>query len=148
MKRVLTFLSFGMLFLSGCMTDIGTYKYKNSTKPYTVAGETYYPKAVAKGFTETGIASWYGPGFHARKTASGEHFNQHAFTAAHKTLPFGTKLRVTNLDNKSTTVVVVNDRGPFKKNRIIDLSNAAAKELGIIETGTAHVRIESIETKD
>ena len=145
MRRLLVFLSVVVLFLSGCMTDSGVYKYKNSTKPYTIAGHTYYPMRSAVGFTETGIASWYGPGFHTKKTASGEDFNQNAFTAAHKTLPFGTRLKVTNLDNNLTTVVVVNDRGPFKSGRIIDLSNAAAKELRIVGTGTSLVRIEVIK---
>ena len=132
-------------FLSGCMTDTGTYtSYKVNTKPYTINGKTYYPMASADGFSETGEASWYGPGFHGKKTASGERYNQNAFTAAHKTLPFGTRLKVTNLDNGLSTTVVVNDRGPFKKGRIIDLSNAAAKKLKMVGTGTARVRIKSI----
>ena len=132
--------------LAGCMLDTGsTYKsYKINTKPYTVNGTTYYPMASANGFTETGEASWYGPGFHGKKTASGERYNQNAFTAAHKTLPFGTRLRVTNLSNGLSTTVVVNDRGPFKKGRIIDLSNAAAKQINMIGTGTTRVRIKSI----
>lgn len=143
-------LKFGLylvlgLILSGCMTDTGTYStYKVNTRPYTVDGKTYYPLASANGFSETGTASWYGPGFHGKKTASGERYNQNAFTAAHKTLPFGTKLKVTNLNNGLSTTVVVNDRGPFKGGRIIDLSNAAAKQIKMIGTGTARVRIKSI----
>lgn len=132
--------------LAGCMLDTEpTYtNYKVSTKPYTIDGTTYYPMASAYGFSETGEASWYGPGFHGKKTASGERYNQNAFTAAHKTLPFGTRLKVTNLNNGLSTTVVVNDRGPFKKGRIIDLSNAAAKKINMIGTGTARVRIKSI----
>ena len=132
--------------LAGCMLDTGpTYtNYKVSTKPYTIDGTTYYPMASADGFSETGEASWYGPGFHGKKTASGERYNQNAFTAAHKTLPFGTLLKVTNLNNGLSTTVVVNDRGPFKKGRIIDLSNAAAKRINMIGTGTTRVRIKSI----
>ena len=132
------------LFVSGCMTSTPVTQYKVNTKPYTINGKTYYPMASADGFTQTGIASWYGPKFHGKKTASGERYNQNAFTAAHKTLPFGTILRVTNLSNGRTTKVVVNDRGPFVDNRIIDLSNAAAKQIDMIGTGTARVRIKSI----
>ena len=144
MKFNIIFLAIGILFLSSCATDTGAYNYKVNTKPYTVSGVTYYPKASADGFSEVGNASWYGPGFHGKKTASGEHYNQNAFTAAHKTLPFGTRLKVTNLDNGASTIVVVNDRGPFKKGRIIDVSYAAAKQLSMVGTGTARVRIKSI----
>ena len=129
--------------LAGC-AGTSTYNYKVNTKPYTIDGKTYYPMANANGFSETGVASWYGPGFHGKKTASGERYNQHAFTAAHKTLPFGTRVHVTNLDNRKTTTVVINDRGPFKKGRIIDLSNAAAKSLGVVGNGTARVRIKAV----
>ena len=138
----LNFVIIGVL-LSGCV-ETTNYRYKNNTKPYTVGGKTYYPMASANGFTETGVASWYGPGFHGKKTASGERYNQNAFTAAHKTLPFGTNVRVTNLDNGKNTTVVINDRGPFKTGRIIDLSNAAAKQLGVVGTGTARVKIKAV----
>lgn len=133
--------------LSGCMT-MSNYNYKTNTKPYTIDGKTYYPMESANGFSETGIASWYGPGFHGKKTASGEKYNQNAFTAAHKTLPFGTRVNVMNLDNNKSTTVIINDRGPFKSGRIIDLSNAAAKTLGIIGTGTARVKIKAIGTSN
>jgi rare lipoprotein A len=93
-------------------------------------------------FVEIGEASWYGPGFHGRKTASGERFNTHDFTAAHKTLPFGTLLKVTNLENNLFTIVRINDRGPYIRGRIIDLSKAAKNEIGM--GGTASVRIEQI----
>lgn len=89
-----------------------------------------------------GIASWYGPGFHSRRTASGERFNQGAMTAAHRSLPFGTRVRVTNLRNGRSIVVRINDRGPYVGGRIIDLSAAAAKALGMVRSGIAPVRIE------
>lgn len=82
-----------------------------------------------------GIASWYGPGFHGRKTASGERFNQYAMTAAHKTLPLGSMVRVTNLQTDESVVVRINDRGPYAGGRIIDLSKGAAQALGINGTG-------------
>ncbi|CAN5650653.1 hypothetical protein BH10BAC5_BH10BAC5_03630 [soil metagenome] len=91
-------------------------------------------------YTESGVASWYGPGFQGRKTASGERFDTHEMTAAHKTLPFGTMLKVTNLENGISVVVKINDRGPFVRGRIIDLSNAAKNELQM--GGTASVKIE------
>ncbi len=90
---------------------------------------------------ERGIASWYGPGFDGRPTASGERYDMHRFTAAHPNLPFGTVVRVTNLDNGRSVEVVVEDRGPFKKGRIIDLSRAAADEIGLIGPGTARVEV-------
>lgn len=145
------FFNFAILamFLSGCATGnnyTSNYPYKVNTKPYTVNGKTYYPMSSAVGFSETGEASWYGPSFHGKKTASGETYNQYAYTAAHKTLPFGTRVRVTNLSNGLSAVVVINDRGPFKDGRIIDLSNAAAKKISMIGTGTARVRIVAIGT--
>jgi rare lipoprotein A len=92
----------------------------------------------------TGTASYYGPGFHGRKTANGERFDQHGNTAAHRTLPFGTRVRVTNLANGESVVVRINDRGPFKRGRIIDLSLGAARKIGMVGTGTARVRVEVI----
>jgi len=91
---------------------------------------------------ETGLASWYGPKFHGRRTASGEVFNQEKFTAAHRTLPWGSRVRVTNLDNGKSVDVRINDRGPFGKGRIIDLSRAAARALDIVIRGITTVRIE------
>jgi rare lipoprotein A len=96
-------------------------------------------------FTQIGIASWYGKEFHKKKTASGERYNMYDLTAAHRTLPFGTRVRVTNLDNNRSVIVRINDRGPFKKGRIIDLSYAAAKKLKMLESGTAKVRVESLD---
>lgn len=97
-------------------------------------------------FVEVGEASWYGPGFHGRKTASGERFDTHEMTAAHKTLPFGTLLKVTNLENNLWTIVRVNDRGPYAKGRIIDLSHAAKDAIDM--NGTAQVRIEVISDEE
>jgi rare lipoprotein A len=139
------FLIFSIIaiLLAGCAGS-STYNYKVSTKPYTINGTTYYPIASANGFSETGMASWYGPDFHGKKTASGEMYNKYAYTAAHKTLPFGTKVKVTNLDNGLSTTVVINDRGPFKSGRVIDLSYSAAKDISMVGTGTARVRIKAI----
>jgi len=91
---------------------------------------------------ETGEASWYGPGFHGRRTANGEVFDKDALTAAHRTLPFGTLVRVLNLDNGREALLRINDRGPFARGRILDVSEAGARVLGMIESGTARVRIE------
>ncbi|MGB7374819.1 septal ring lytic transglycosylase RlpA family protein [Pontixanthobacter sp.] len=91
-----------------------------------------------------GVASYYGKRFHGRRTANGERFNMHAMTAAHKTLPFGTKVRVTNRRNGESVVVRINDRGPFTRGRTIDLSRAAAKEIGLISSGHARVEIDIV----
>ncbi len=107
------------------------------------------PQKVAVGpitFQIQGWASWYGPGFHGRLSASGERFNQYAMTAAHKTLPFGTKVRVTNLNNGSSVIVRINDRGPFTRGRVIDVSSAAARILGMIQSGVAPVKVEVMES--
>ncbi len=110
--------------------------------------ENAYSKGDPTGssFVEIGEASWYGPGFHGRKTANGERFDTYEFTAAHKTLPFGTLLKVTNLENNLTTVVRVNDRGPFIRGRIIDLSKASKEAIGM--GGTAQVKIEQITEEE
>ena len=92
--------------------------------------------------SQVGLASWYGPGFHGKKTASGKRFNKHDLTCAHPTLPFGTRLKVTHQNNGKTVMVVVNDRGPFVKRRIVDLSYAAAKQIGMIHSGTASVSLQ------
>ncbi len=91
---------------------------------------------------QIGEASWYGPGFHGRKTANGEVFDMHARTAAHRTLPFGALVRVTRLDTGASTVVRINDRGPFKPGRVIDLSNGAARDIDMVRDGVARVRID------
>lgn len=110
-------------------------------KPYVIEGVTYYP-AENWDYNETGTASWYGPGFHGKSTANGENYDQNAISAAHKTLPLPSIVRVTNLDNGRTAVVRVNDRGPFVPGRIIDMSQAGARELGFDLIGTAKVRVE------
>lgn len=117
---------------------------RKSTTSYMIAGERYYVLDSAHGFAQEGLASWYGRDFHGRPTASGEIYNMYAPTAAHKTLPLGTHLQVTNLANDRSTLVRVNDRGPFVKGRIVDLSYAAAKKLGMQEAGVAPVRIEAL----
>jgi rare lipoprotein A (peptidoglycan hydrolase) len=98
-----------------------------------------------KRFKETGVASWYGKPFHGRTTASGERYNMNKMTAAHKTLPFGVTVKVTNLDNGRSVKVRITDRGPFVKGRIIDLSRAAAKKLDMVGPGTARVRIAVVQ---
>jgi rare lipoprotein A len=116
----------------------GLYKVGN---PYQVNGVWYYP-AVDYAYIETGIASWYGPGFHGLATANGENYNQNDLTAAHRTLPMPSMVRVTNLDNGRQLALKVNDRGPFANNRIIDVSRRAAQLLGFEQQGTARVRVE------
>lgn len=115
-------------------------KYGNPSS-YVVHGKRYYVLDSSDGFVQRGIASWYGIKFHGRKTSSGEVYNMHEMTAAHKTLPIPVYVHVRNLDNGRTAVVRVNDRGPFISGRIIDLSYAAAKKLGVKGPGTANVEI-------
>lgn len=111
---------------------------------YVVAGQRYYVLDSAKGFVERGIASWYGQKFHGRRTSSGEDYDMYAMTAAHKSLPLPTFVRVTNLRNGRQVIVKVNDRGPFLRGRIIDLSYAAAAKLGMLGEGTAPVEIQVV----
>ncbi len=113
-------------------------------RKYTVLGQTYTPLASSDGFQEEGIASWYGPKFHGKKTASGEVYNMYELTAAHRLLPMHTKVEVTNLENDKSIKLRINDRGPFVDNRIIDLSLAAARKLDIIGPGTAPVRVKAV----
>lgn len=114
-------------------------------RPYIVFGKKYYPLFDARGYVETGIASWYGPSFHGKKTSNGEIYNMHAETAAHKTLPMGTIVRVTNLENNRAMMLRINDRGPFVGDRIIDLSKTAANKLGIYRKGTGLVKVEVVQ---
>lgn len=114
---------------------------KPHQKPYTVNGQRYQPLASHHGFVQEGLASWYGRKFHGRKTSNGETYNMYAMTAAHKTLPLGTSVRVHNLANGRQAVVRINDRGPFVQGRIIDLSYSAANKLGVVGPGTAPVKI-------
>ncbi len=112
---------------------------------YTVLGRTYYVMNDSHGYKERGIASWYGTKFHGQRTSSGETYNMYAMTAAHKTLPLPTYVRVINLQNGRAAVVKVNDRGPFHDNRLIDLSYAAATKLGINGTGTGLVEVQALD---
>ena len=114
---------------------------KRSSRTGEVDGGT-----VVDGFTQVGKASWYGDKEHNRKTANGERFDKNAYTAAHKTLPFGTVVRVTNLENGRDVVVRINDRGPFIRGRIIDLSYGSAKSVDLIRMGVAKVKIEVISS--
>ncbi len=126
----------------GTWGDNPTYKVGN---PYKINGKWYYP-AINYEYDEVGYASWYGPGFHGKKTANGEIFNQNKISAAHRTLPLPSIVKITNLENgKILSFVRVNDRGPFARNRIIDLSKQAAKELGFVNKGVTKVRVEILE---
>lgn len=160
---------FCALVLSGCM-NTGRYSQKHdseprylpvevnltdaqphyveyieaNSRPYTVFGRHYFPMPDGKGYEAEGEASWYGQKFHGHLTANGEIYNMYDMTAAHKTLPLPSFVRVTNTENNKSAIVRVNDRGPFHNNRIIDLSWAAAKKLDFLKTGTAPVRLEVI----
>jgi rare lipoprotein A len=119
-------------------------RYGNPEK-YEVFGKTYRVQRSSRGHVERGLASWYGPGFHAERTSSGEPYDMYAMTAAHKTLPIPVYVRVTNLKNNRSVIVRVNDRGPFVGNRIIDMSYTAAWKLDMIREGTAPVEIRVLE---
>jgi rare lipoprotein A len=110
-------------------------------KPYKVLGKWYQPLPHSEGFRQSGMASWYGWEFHGKKTSNGEFYNMYAMTAAHKTLPLGTYVKVHNLENNRSVVVRINDRGPFVRGRVIDLSYTAAKDIGIVGPGTARVEV-------
>jgi len=119
-------------------------RYGNHS-PYEVFGKTYSVMQSSAGYRERGIASWYGSKFHGRRTSSGEPYDMHLATAAHKSLPLPTYAEVTNLDNGRSVIVKINDRGPFKDNRIIDLSYGAALRLDMVRTGTARVEVRAID---
>ena len=160
------------LVLAGCSTSSSRYNHKYDSAPdqdidvsripdavpryeprskygnpdsYVVKGRRYHVMDDAFDYRERGIASWYGKKFHGHRTSSGEPYNMYAMTAAHKQLPLPTYVRVTNLENQRSIVVRVNDRGPFHANRIIDLSYAAAKKLGISAKGTGMVEVSAIQ---
>ncbi len=164
------FVSLIILLFGGCTIKNGSYSYhptKPSQKypsqqlamnpsnvykangdlhatmrPYTVMGQEYYPTVVRVGDTFSGRASWYGNDFHGKSTSNGEGYDMYSMTAAHKTLPMNTVVRVTNADNGAQTIVRINDRGPFVESRIIDLSYAAASAIGVAQKGTANVTLE------
>jgi rare lipoprotein A len=151
-------LSLGcLLFLASCTTAPRAQRTAPSAPPppsqgasqagkvYTVMGQTYRVMGSSRGFVETGMASWYGTKFHGRKTASGEIYDMDKFTAAHRTLPLGTYVKVKRTDGRGDSVVVrINDRGPFVDNRVIDLSRAAATQMDMLNEGTARVTITAL----
>ena len=140
------FLVSSIFLLWGCGPKHVPTRYgaHGTLKPYRIGNKTYYPLPSSQGFVETGYASWYGSDFHGHRTASGEIYNMYDMTAAHKILPMDSYVRVENLENGRSVVVRINDRGPFVRNRIIDLSYQAAKRLGIVGPGTAKVRITAL----
>jgi rare lipoprotein A len=155
--RSLAIFGLALLFVQGCSTAVspraptkytkaptGHYRSPDQAKhpkPYRVGKKWYQPLPHAENFRQRGIASWYGKKFHGRKTSSGEIYNMYAMTAAHKTLPLGTYVNVRHLNNQREIEVRINDRGPFIRGRVIDLSYTAAKKIGIVGPGTAPVEI-------
>ena len=158
-QKILSILSvsvffFLSLFVTGCSQKLEQIKTPHATqytsaarqratmRSYKVMGKRYHPTYVEVGQIMTGISSWYGPNFHGKHTSNGEVYNMHARTAAHKTWPMDTMVRVNNLQNGKSTIVRINDRGPFVRGRIIDCSYTAGKELGLDRMGIAKVSIE------
>jgi len=153
-------LIISILYLSGCAqkTDttmcpnrplkFGTPRYYATMKTYKVLGNYYTPREVSVGEKMYGISSWYGPNFHGKCTSSGEKYNMYKRTAAHKTLPMNTIVRVKNLQNGMSTVVRINDRGPFVGERIIDCSYRAGKEIGLDKMGISRVELEVLHTEN
>ncbi len=131
-----------LLFLVSCQTS--GHRLPPSQNSYVIDNKRYYPIPSAEGYSESGLASWYGGKFHGRRTSCGEIYDMFSMTAAHKTLPMNTKLLVKNLENGKETVVRVNDRGPFVRGRIIDLSFKAAQILGIANKGIAKVQVTAL----
>lgn len=142
-----------LIFYGCASTNKPSYNSNNYTtngtpatmRPYVVLGKRYYPQIVKVGDTQSGIASWYGPNFHGKKTSNGERYDMNVMTAAHKTYPMNTIVRVTNRNSGESAVVRINDRGPFVDGRIIDLSKAAAKRVGVFANGTAPVKLEVLK---
>ncbi len=148
----LSAVSIGILItFTGCGTrlskPVDSAGKAPTQRPYKVYGKWYVPLGSADGYVKTGMASWYGKDFHGKMTSNGEVYDMYGMTAAHKTLPLGTYVKVTRLDKDKSAVVRINDRGPFVKGRIIDLSYSAAKELDIVGEGVAMVRIEALGIK-
>ena len=139
--RLLAYCVLAILLFYGCTSVKPPPTPPGHSKPYKIGKNWYKPMTHARAFRQRGTASWYGKKFHGRKTASGEIYNMYTLTAAHKTLPIGTYVRVHNLKNNRKIDVRINDRGPFIRGRIIDLSYAAAKKIGIVGSGTAPVEI-------
>lgn len=132
-----------ILWISGCAVSRPA-PTRDRLPSYKVLGRWYYPLKSADGYKQRGTASWYGPDFHGKKTANGEMYDMHALTAAHTILPLGTRVRVKNLENGKEVVVRINDRGPFVKRRIIDLSYAAAEAIDMQARGTARVEVTAL----
>ena len=149
-KIIIILLCLGLLAACGGKTvkDYGNPSGKIKNTSYVINGKKYVPFSVetAKSYRETGIASWYGSEMYAKGkvTANGEKFSESGLTAAHRLLPLPVYVKVTNLENGKSVIVRVNDRGPFKDNRLIDLSKAAAKKLGFVDKGTAKVMVEFV----
>jgi rare lipoprotein A len=162
-------LAFGCAFIAGCSSRGGYYKNdgpgatlpgnpdkiadarprseplnQGANSPYTVLGRKYVPHQSLKPYRARGIASWYGRQFHGKPTSSGERYDMYAMTAAHTILPIPSYVRVTNLSNGRSVIVRVNDRGPFSRDRIIDLSYAAAHKLDFVNAGSVRVEVEAI----
>jgi len=127
---------------------VENYSKYGNPKTYKVFGVKYRTLETHIGYSEIGIASWYGKKFHGKLTSSREVYDMYKITAAHKSLPIPCYAKVTNLENNKSLIVRVNDRGPFKKGRIIDLSYAAAKKLDIVDEGTAQVLVEAIDAEN
>ncbi len=133
-----------LMITGGCASlpmGRGTSGKGRTGSSYTVYGTTYHPLKSAKGFKQVGLASWYGRQHAGRRTASGERYNPYQMTAAHKILPMTTRVKVTNLENGKSVIVRINDRGPFVRGRVIDLSYAAARKIGMMEKGIVRVRV-------
>lgn len=140
--KTFTLVLFGLFacFCMSCSPRLASLT-RQTGNSYEIKGVKYttYKEAPVGSF-EQGIASWYGPGFHGKKTASGEIYDMNALSAAHKTLPLGSIIHVVNMDNSKEVIVRVNDRGPFSKKRILDVSKGAAEKLGMIKSGVARIR--------
>lgn len=144
------FIVVAAIVCSACAARVPTptrypYELPPSQRPYQVNGVWYYPIPSAKGYVEKGIASWYGEDFHGKPTSSGEPYDMYDMTAAHKILPLGTHVKVTNLLNNKSVIVRINDRGPFVAGRVIDLAYTPARRLGIVGPGTAPVLVEAVQ---
>jgi rare lipoprotein A len=150
MRRLLFFLVIVFVLLSGCAPEprpartLPEKKWVPGVRPYEVNGTRYYPLPDAQGFVEYGKASWYGKEFHGRPTASGTPYDMYGKSAAHKILPLDTWVKVVNLSNNKSIIVPINDRGPFVKGRVIDLSYGAASELDMFAPGVVDVRVEAL----
>jgi len=151
---ILAFFLFSSFILTGCASKkkiaykatghTSAARQRSTMRSYKVHGKRYHPTYVKVGQRMKGISSWYGPNFHGKYTSNGERYNMHARTAAHKTWPMDTMVRVRNLQNGKSTIVRINDRGPFVRGRIIDCSYKAGKEIGLDRMGIAKVQIEVV----